>query len=326
MAGDDILDGGAGNDALDGGLGNDIYLFGRGSGKDTISSYENNKSKLDIVQLGADIFPDDVLLKREGDALVLSIRNSSDSIRVNNFFIGDAASGYQIEQIKFAGGTFWDVETIKTKVMEATLGNDSLIGYATSDHLVGLLGDDSIYGRAGDDRIEGGAGEDILYGEDGNDLLYGGSQNDKLYGGNGNDTLFGDEGDDLLEGGAGDDILHGGVGKDIIFGGSGRDTVIFDLLKGFEKDSLGGNDQDIWQDFSLVDGDKIDISALLIGEVSKANLAQYVYFEKSSNNVILSIDRDGAGEQYESSRFLTLTNQPQIKSLEDFITSNTILY
>ena len=326
LLGDDVLDGGTGNDTFDGGLGNDIYLFGRGLGKDTISSYDNNKNKLDIIQLGADILQEHLLLKREGDNLVLSIKDSSDSIKVTSFFTGDAISGYQIEQIKFANGAIWDLETIKAKVLESTMNNDTLIGYATSDHLEGMLGDDLIYGRSGDDHLEGGSGEDILYGEDGNDLLYGGSQNDKLNGGNGNDRLFGHDGDDVLEGGIGDDVLDGGAGLDTILSGLGRDVVIFNLLTGFEKDSLGGNDQDVWQDFNLLEGDKIDISELLIGDVSKTNLNQYIYFEKNFNNIILSVDRDGSGEQYESSRFLTLTNQLQIKSLEDIISLNTIIF
>ena len=266
------------------------------------------------------------MLKREGDNLVLSIKDSSDSIKVTSFFTGDAISGYQIEQIKFANGAIWDLETIKAKVLESTMNNDTLIGYATSDHLEGMLGDDLIYGRSGDDHLEGGSGEDILYGEDGNDLLYGGSQNDKLNGGNGNDRLFGHDGDDVLEGGIGDDVLDGGAGLDTILSGLGRDVVIFNLLTGFEKDSLGGNDQDVWQDFNLLEGDKIDISELLIGDVSKTNLNQYIYFEKNFNNIILSVDRDGSGEQYESSRFLTLTNQLQIKSLEDIISLNTIIF
>jgi hypothetical protein len=76
----------------------------------------------------------------------------------------------------------------------------------------------------------------------------------------------------------------------------------------------------------LSEGDKIDISELLVGEVAQANLGQYIHFEKSSNNIILSIDRDGVGEQYKSSHFLILSNQPQIKSLDDLISANAIIY
>uniref|UniRef100_UPI00248270C9 calcium-binding protein n=1 Tax=Methylibium rhizosphaerae TaxID=2570323 RepID=UPI00248270C9 len=71
-AGNDTLDGGAGNDTLDGGTGNDTYLFGRGSGKDTINSYDTTAGKLDVVQLGAGITAADVVLTRSGDELVLS--------------------------------------------------------------------------------------------------------------------------------------------------------------------------------------------------------------------------------------------------------------
>ncbi|MEC1773991.1 calcium-binding protein, partial [Schinkia azotoformans] len=40
--GNDELDGGAGNDYLEGSSGNDVYLFGRGSGQDTI--YDNDST------------------------------------------------------------------------------------------------------------------------------------------------------------------------------------------------------------------------------------------------------------------------------------------
>ncbi|MBI2198699.1 MAG: hypothetical protein HYU42_08900, partial [Candidatus Rokubacteria bacterium] len=38
--GDDTLDGGRGDDIMDGGFGNDTYLFGRGSGQDTVNDYD----------------------------------------------------------------------------------------------------------------------------------------------------------------------------------------------------------------------------------------------------------------------------------------------
>ena len=51
----DTIYGGTGNDMLNGGAGNDTYLFGRGSGKDTISTYDDTVGKIDTVQLGAGV-------------------------------------------------------------------------------------------------------------------------------------------------------------------------------------------------------------------------------------------------------------------------------
>ena len=240
QAGNDILDGGAGNDTLDGGAGNDTYLFGKGSGKDTISAYDGTAGKLDVVQLGAGITAADVVASRDGDSLVLALKGSSDTLRINYYFYNDATYGYQVDQVKFADGTAWDVATIKGLVQQATSANDTLTGYGTADTLSGLDGDDTLYGRAGIDALDGGAGDDRLYGEDGNDTLLGGSQNDYLDGGNGDDLLSGQEGNDSLYGQAGNDILDGGAGNDTLDGGAGNDTYLFG--KGSGKDTISAYD------------------------------------------------------------------------------------
>ena len=239
QAGNDTLDGGAGNDTFDGGTGNDTYLFGKGSGKDIISAYDGTTGKLDVIQLGNGVLTSDVTLKRDGDALVLTINGTSDSLRVNSFFANDATYGYQVEQIKFADGTTWDINTLKTKVLTATSENDTLYGYATADTFSALTGDDTVYAKAGNDTLDGGAGEDQLYGEDGDDLLKGGTQNDRLDGGNGNDTLQGQEGYDTLYGQSGNDTLDGGADNDYLSGGAGNDTYLFG--KGDGQDNIASD-------------------------------------------------------------------------------------
>jgi Ca2+-binding RTX toxin-like protein len=239
-AGNDQLDGGAGNDYLDGGAGNDTYLFGLGSGKDTISAYDNAAGKVDTIQLGAGILAANVTATRDGSALVLAIAGTSDELRVNSYFSGDGAGGYQVEQIRFADGTTWNVATVKTKVQAGTVDNDMLYGYATADVLSGLGGDDLLYGAAGNDRADGGIGNDTLYGEDGDDSLAGGAHDDRLDGGSGNDTLQGQGDRDTLYGGAGNDQLEGGTGDDYLDGGAGNDTYLFGLGSG--KDTISAYD------------------------------------------------------------------------------------
>ncbi|WP_223879376.1 calcium-binding protein [Chitinimonas arctica] len=240
QAGNDTLDGGAGNDQLDGGAGNDTFLFGRGAGKDVVNAHDSTVGKLDTVVLGAGILATDILLVREGDALVLGIKGTSDSLRVNNYFNQDAAGGYQVDRIKFADGSSWDVAAVKAKVLEASSENDTLYGYAGNDALNGLAGDDQISGKAGNDTLDGGSGEDRLNGEDGDDQLLGGSQNDTLDGGNGNDQLLGQIGNDTLYGQAGSDTLDGGAGNDQLDGGAGNDTFLFG--RGAGKDVLNAYD------------------------------------------------------------------------------------
>lgn len=240
QAGNDTLDGGAGEDTLDGGAGSDTYLFGRGAGKDVINSADTTASKVDVIQLGAGILASDIALKRENDALLLSIKGSVDSLRINNYFVNDASSGSQVEQIRFADATVWDIGAVKAKVVTATDGDDTLFGYATSDALDGLMGDDVIYGRAGNDGIDGGLGADSLYGEDGDDVIQGGNQDDYLYGGNGSDNLRGQSGDDTLFGGSGNDTLDGGAGHDALFGDDGDDRYKFG--RGSGQDTIYASD------------------------------------------------------------------------------------
>ncbi|MCC8471801.1 calcium-binding protein, partial [Xanthomonas phaseoli] len=232
---DDVLDGGAGNDTLDGGYGNDVYRFGRGSGGDLIVNYDWTTGKRDVIVMGDGISVDDVAAVRDGDTLVLSIKGTSDSVRVNSYFYADATYGYQVEEVRFADGTTWDIAAIKALVQVATDGNDALTGYATADTLNGGLGDDTLSGYGGDDVLQGGTGADTLYGNEGNDTLDGGDQNDRLYGGVGNDVLLGGIGNDGLSGDEGDDILDGGAGNDTLDGGYGNDVYRFGRGSGSDR-------------------------------------------------------------------------------------------
>ncbi|CAD7385208.1 calcium-binding protein [Xanthomonas arboricola] len=233
--GDDILDGGAGNDTLDGGYGNDVYRFGRGSGGDSITNYDWTAGKRDAILMGEGISTGDVSVARDGDSLVLSIKGTSDSVRVNSYFYADATYGYQVEEVRFADGTTWDIAAIKALVQVATDGNDALTGYATADVLNGGLGDDTLSGYGGDDVLQGGVGADTLYGNEGNDTLDAGDQNDRLYGGVGNDVLLGGVGNDVLFGDEGDDILNGGAGNDTLDGGYGNDVYRFGRGSGSDR-------------------------------------------------------------------------------------------
>lgn len=217
-SGNDTLDGGAGNDTMTGGAGNDVYQFGLGSGNDTINAADATLGKLDILQLGAGISSAQVLLSRQDDDLILRLSHSSDSLTVRNYFTADAAGGSQLERIVFADSTFWDVATVKSKVVLPSGYSDTLIGYAGDDTLSGGNGISVYFGRAGNDSLSGAGGDDGLHGEAGHDTLRGGSGDDMLQGGSGND---------LLDGGAGDDLIYGNDGADIYrFGrGYGNDMV-----------------------------------------------------------------------------------------------------
>ncbi|MFV0262383.1 MAG: BapA/Bap/LapF family large adhesin [Kluyvera sp.] len=99
--------------------------------------------------------------------------------------------------------------------------------------------------------------------------------------------------------------------------GGGGDTVIFNLLD--SHDATGGNGQHShWTDFSVSDGDHIDISKLLTDWSGKSeDLGQYLSIEHTaSGDTVVSIDRDGAGTQYQSTQLITLEGaQPTLEEL-----------
>ncbi|MFT3779388.1 MAG: calcium-binding protein [Ottowia sp.] len=229
-AGDDVLDGGAGDDTLYGGAGNDTYLFGRGDGRDTIQSdYDQTAGKLNVLRFKEGVSAADVVVTRQGSALVLSIAGTSDRVLVNNFFNEESpANAYNpIQQVVFEDGTVWDMDELASMTRGGTEGADTLTGTNGDDTLDGLGGNDTLYGRAGNDRLLGGEGNDVLYGEAGDDTLEGGAGADQLYGGAGADVLLGGDGNDTLSGDAGDDVLDGGAGDDTLYGGAGNDTYLF---------------------------------------------------------------------------------------------------
>jgi Ca2+-binding RTX toxin-like protein len=201
-AGNDILDGGAGNDNLQGRASNDTYVFGRGSGQDTIEDYDTTAGNVDTVRIASGVLPVDVKVTRDPSNLYLSINNpdgTTDKLTLQYWFSQDA---YKVEQVVFMDdpATVWDVAGLNALANVPT---------ENADYLSGLFGNDVINGLGGSDTLLGDAG---------NDTLMGGMGNDNLQGGTGNDTLDGSAGNDYLQDGAGNDtyLFGRGSGQDII--------------------------------------------------------------------------------------------------------------
>ncbi len=103
----------------------------------------------------------------------------------------------------------------------------------------------------------------------GDDLFNGTAGNDILSGDTGNDILNGVGGDDLLNGGSGLDTLNGGLGLDKLTGGTEADRFVYSSLA----DSLRGASRDVITDFSTLQLDKIDVSAIDANPVLGGNQA-----------------------------------------------------
>ncbi|NHH87270.1 Leukotoxin [Cobetia sp. MB87] len=152
--------------------------------------------------------------------------------------------------------------------------------------LIGTSGNDTLTGDG-----DGPFYADYLIGQGGNDILSGGVGSDRLEGGSGNDTLRGGTGNDILSGGEGDDLLVGGSGNDILTGGDGADT--FQWLSGHDINSEGGMATDTITDFSVADGDVIDLSDLLQSNDDADTLSSFLHFEsdgEGGTNIEISVD------------------------------------
>ncbi len=221
--GNDVLAGGTGSDTLYGGAGYNTYLFGKGAGQDWLRAAGGEQ---EVLRLDASVLAADVRLKRTGDDLRITIKGSTDSLTVVDFFVNEATAGHELDLIQFADGTRWGLNTLRSKVLAGSAAADTLTGYASADRITGLDGDDLIHGRSGNDTLEGGDGNDQLFGDQGDDLIFDGRGNDRLDGGAGNDRLHADEGDDTLFGGSGaDDLQVAGNGHSLVHGGDGNDTI-----------------------------------------------------------------------------------------------------
>jgi hypothetical protein len=97
------------------------------------------------------------------------------------------------------------------------------------------------------------------------DTMQGTDLADTLYGGKGNDTIKGGSGNDVIEGGKGNDRLVGGAGWDTLTGGAGADVFEFDDMSDL---GIASSRSDLITDFSPLQGDKIDISAIDANELT----------------------------------------------------------
>jgi surface adhesion protein len=124
---------------------------------------------------------------------------------------------------------------------------------------------------------------------------------------------LGNEGDNIIQSLAGDDTLVGNAGSDTLTGGLGSDTF----------DYNSNNDgHDIITDFSLSEGDKLDISDLVDYQVNN-NLADFVSVENIGNDSIVHIDSDGENGTGESYVSITLSNTTL--SFEDLSSANALV-
>ena len=274
-AGDDILHGGDGNDDLRG-HGGDDTLYG-GDGSDIFYGSEGNDTIYggagdDLTVRGGD--GDDVLYGEDGDDQLRGENGNDRLIGGDGVDRLDGEAG--IDTADFSSidvnGNAVIVNLATTHIAEDGYGNAERI--FTVENVIGSMHGDTLLGENGVNDIRGEAGADTIKTYDGDDVLYGGSENDLLYGGNDND------------------YLDGGAGVDALFGQSGADTFAFTA-----GDAFMGSDN--VKDFSLADGDKLDVSDLLQGYDPLNDLiTDFVQITDNGTHSYLKIDVDGGADNF----------------------------
>ena len=132
-----------------------------------------------------------------------------------------------------------------------------------------------------------------------NDAIAGRGGNDQLFGLSGDDVLDGGLGNDQLFGGAGNDTLIGGPGQDLLVGGEGADRHLF-LTLAERGDEIRG--------FDASEGDTLDFSNVLQGAADPGAIDPFVRFEAAGSDVVVSVDKDGAGSDFGFIAMATLTD------------------
>ncbi|HEY1130028.1 MAG TPA: calcium-binding protein, partial [Roseateles sp.] len=101
-AGNDTLDGGAGNDTLNGGAGADTYMLGIGYGNDVIVDSDSTAGVTDVVRFGVGLTQSDIRFTQSGNALVATIKNSSESLTIQDWYL---SAHNRVEEFRFDDGT-----------------------------------------------------------------------------------------------------------------------------------------------------------------------------------------------------------------------------
>ncbi|MFC3645397.1 calcium-binding protein, partial [Planctobacterium marinum] len=172
---DDIIDGGAGNDYIDGGFGSDTYLYGTGSGNDTIFEMSNLSGQPNRVEFKEGITPDDLRVTRtDSGSLTFEIIETGEKLRIEMWFAAadsnEFANELPVSQFIFSDGTVWTPEVLREFVDSRV----PVMGSDDEDFILGTDANDIIDGGAGDDYMDGGFGSDTyIYGRgSGNDVIY----------------------------------------------------------------------------------------------------------------------------------------------------------
>jgi Ca2+-binding RTX toxin-like protein len=228
--------------------------------------------------------------------------------------------------VSLGGPAIFDDTLIAIESLGGSAFNDILLGDDQANTIVGVnvspspSGNDILAGRGGDDTLWGFDGADILIGGRGADSIIGGEGNDLMIDaadawglGNRNPQAIGNEGDDRLV------YLFGGEGEiargSFFAGGTGADDYILD--------AVNGNWGSLGLEFSQIDHDRLDLSALRTTTGQKLDF-QYVLSSASTpfygGTVLdLSFFHDAQGDSLSGRVVLNGVFAPTDLRTDDFV-------
>ena len=133
------------------------------------------------------------------------------------------------------------------------------------------------------------------------------------------DPLSGTIGEDVIYGLGGSDVLYGDDGKDVLYGGSEADRFVFEAPSAF-------NDVDVIGDFSIAEGDAIDIADLLTGYDPLTDaIADFVQITDNGTDSFLAVDADGGADNFvqvaELRNVIGLTDEEALETAGNLITA-----
>jgi Ca2+-binding RTX toxin-like protein len=157
----------AGDDVMMGGDSGDTYAFGPGSGHDIVRESVSNPlyGDEDAVEFAAGVLPGDVTITRSGGDLILTLAATGDSLTIEGEFGFDSWFTWtDVELFRFSNGDQWTKDDIQVRLLQATSGDDHLVGFMTADTLDGGAGNDILEGGDGGDsyRFGRGSGSDVI--------------------------------------------------------------------------------------------------------------------------------------------------------------------
>ncbi|WP_024929104.1 type I secretion C-terminal target domain-containing protein [Methylophilus sp. OH31] len=278
-AGNDTLYGGSGEDYLDGGEGTNTLVGGQGS--DTY-----------IIRNSADV-----------------IYESSNDSGVDHIFAYVSINMDLYPNVEYAQIAYG----AQNVVISSSSGN-IYGGSDKNDQLIGGNGNDTFLSSAGNDILTGGNGDDTYYVNSTGDIIHEDSnQGTDLVNASISYTLgsnlenltlsgtttingIGNDLNNLITGNTANNVLSGGVGNDTLIGGGGNDTLSgglgADVFKWTFSDSWYPNSTDTITDFSIMQGDALDLRDFLLSE-TQSNLQDYLEILTQDGNTEITISYNG---------------------------------